>query len=501
MNLPGRTSRYAHNERRAIIDIGSNTVRLVIYAGPPRTPAVLYNEKITARLGKGVAENGQLAPKASGAALAALGRYAALLDLQGVRDVQTVATAAVRDAGNGAQFLEQVAALGLHPRLLSGEEEALAGATGVQAAFPRARGVVGDLGGGSLELTDIVDGQCQHGSSMPLGTLHLAQMRAADPAKFSARVHKLLGAADWSERAGLPFYLVGGAWRALARYAMHQQDWPLDDPHGFEMTPEGLQTLARSLGQVQGKLKADVPGLSASRLASLPDAAALLAVLTRELQPAKLVFSSWGLREGLLHGKLDPVTQAQDPMTAGIIAFAEGCGTPASLGAMVAGWTAAANPTDGRGGESLRLSATLLALASMRVEPNMRADQAVDWALRKRWVGVDAQGRAMLAAAMLANAGRSTIPPALDRLADAASLREAFGWGLAIRLCRRFSGCSPQSLSNSMLRRDGTRLMMTVREPLHALYTETVEKDLRGLATWLGLEPTLQMVRADAPLS
>ena len=128
----------AGTAEQAIIDIGSNTVRLVIYGGPARAPAVLYNEKVTARLGKGVAEDGKLSEKAMGTVLAALGRFEALLRLRGVKKVQTVATAAARDASNGPAFLARVAALGLNPRLLSGEEEAVTSARGVLAAFPGA---------------------------------------------------------------------------------------------------------------------------------------------------------------------------------------------------------------------------------------------------------------------------------------------------------------------------------------------------------------------------
>ena len=119
------------SEPRAVIDIGSNTIRLVIYGGPPRAPAVLYNEKITARLGRGVAENGRLGARAAGVGLASLARFATLTRLKGITEVDTVATAAVRDASDGQAFLEKVRGLGLNPRLLSGEEEAITSAMGV----------------------------------------------------------------------------------------------------------------------------------------------------------------------------------------------------------------------------------------------------------------------------------------------------------------------------------------------------------------------------------
>lgn len=484
------------SEQRAIIDIGSNTVRLVVYGGPPRAPVVQLNEKVTARLGKGVAEAGLLSDKSMGVALAALRRYALLLTLRDVGVVETVATAAVRDAGNGAQFLEAVAALGLKPRLLSGEEEAVTSAMGVVGAFPgAAKGVVADLGGGSLELVHVDGARCEHGGSLPFGTLRLPQLRALGPAAFAGRIRKALDAAEWHCAEGEALYLVGGSHRAFARFAMRHLQWPLDDPHGFELAPEAALKICRSV--LRGKLPAGSVGIANSRLASLPDTAALLAVLVREVRPAKLVFSAWGLREGLVFRSLAGVVQAQDPLVAGVAAFTESLGSPAAGAAMVAGWTSAANPADGANGEGLRLAATMIALASRRIEPNMRAQQVVDWALRKRWIGLDARGRAILAACALADAGRMPLPDSLGKLASAQDLREAVAWGLAIRLCRRFSGISAQALSNSALAVEGPQLVLSVREPFGALVTEAAEKDLRLLAERLGLQASLRLLKTD----
>ncbi|MFA7601936.1 MAG: Ppx/GppA family phosphatase [Novosphingobium sp.] len=479
-------------ERHAIIDIGSNSVRLVVYDGPPRAPAVLLNEKVTARLGRNLAETGDLPDKAMKLALAALGRYAALLRLMKIGSVETVATAAVREARNGGAFLEAVARLGLAPRLLSGEEEAITSAHGVMAAFPGAAGIVADLGGGSLELTKLDGATARHGISTPFGTLRLEAIRAAGPGKFTARVRKALHAARWLESTDQPLYLVGGSWRAFARYAMAELDWPLDDPHGWELDTAAAIQLCRRLGS--DKLRTDVPRLSSSRLATLPDAAALLGVLTRELQPASLVFSAWGLREGLLFRRLEPAVRAQDPLLAGVSAFAESLDVSPAAAAVVAGWTAGVCPAADPRKERLRLAATMLALAAQRTEPNLRMEEAMGWALRKRWIGIDDRERTILAMAAMANTGRTAPPPEFLRLASAADLREAATWGLATRLCRKFSACIAQPLSGSTLSHEGGRLVLTIGEPLRPLYTESVTKDLRLLAGWLGAEPAAQIV-------
>ncbi len=486
------------NRERAIIDIGSNTVRLVIFGGPRRAPTMLHNEKVTARLGKGVAEDGLLSDKAMAAALKALGRYAKLLELRGVNDVQTVATAAVRDAANGGEFLEKVRETGLSPRLLSGEEEALTSAAGIVGAFPGAKGVVADLGGGSLELVHVAGPGCERGASLPFGTLWLPQLRADGPDKFARRVRKALVATEWQCTEGEALYLVGGSHRALARLAIRQSQWPLGDPHGFELASEAVQQVCRSA--LHGGVPAAMQGVSASRLAALPNTAALLSVLLREIRPSSVVFSAWGLREGLLYQSLEQAEQARDPLLEGIGAFVESHGCARETGAMIAQWIAQVPPAvDERAGK-LRLAATMLILAAQQIEPNLRVGHALDWALHKRWIGLDESGRAMIAASVAGHSGSSELPTELYRLASQDDLCTAFIWGLAIRLCRRFSALSPVVLAGSTLRADQGKLSLALDPSLAALVNEGTEKDLRNLAESLELQPCIEIKSSEAML-
>lgn len=480
------------NAERAVIDIGSNTVRLVIFGGPPRAPTILLNEKVTARLGKGVAENGRLSDKSMQAALAALARYATILRLRRVEHVDAVATAASRDAENGPEFLAAVRALGLDVRLLSGEEEAITSATGVTAAFPGACGIVADLGGGSLELVDIEGSNCTHGTSLPLGTLRLPQLRSEGSVRFTRRVHKMLEAADWTGSTGLPLYLVGGSHRALAHYAMHALDWPFDDPHGFSMSADEARNLCQVIDR--GKLSTSIPMVSASRLAMLPDAAALLAALITDLQPERIVFSSWGLREGLLYKQLSPAQQALDPLLAGVTTFAEQLGCPRGFADTITQWTSHASILHGEGDDRLRLAATMLTLAANRMEPNLRAEESVEWALRKRWIGIDGEGRAMIAAAACTNAGHEAVFPQLERIASSRQLLAGRIWGLAIRLARRFSGGTTDALTQSALTVENGELVLSLRESVATLYTSAAEKDLKALAQVLGMKPVSRIL-------
>ena len=481
------------SDKRAIIDIGSNTVRLVIYNGPPRAPVVLLNEKVAARLGKDVGKTGLLSDKAMEAALAALARYATLLRLYGITDVETVATAASRDARNGGAFLDAVAALGLSPRLLSGEEEAGISAMGVLAAFPGARGVVADLGGGSLELVSINGEACEGGISLPFGTLRLPDLRRDGAGRFATRLREGLAGAGWARGAGQPLFIVGGSWRALALHAMHHAQWPLDDPHDFELAAEDALRICAPLAR--GRMGQTDPRITAARLASLPDAAALLANLVEQLAPSRIVFSSWGLREGLVYARLDARTRALDPMVEGIMAFAEDSHVSRRAAEEVAAWTSGIEPVGEACDSNLRLAATMLTLASMRTEPNVRADQAMDWALRKRWIGVNARGRAMMAMTVLANTGHCEVPPALARLASAADFDQAIAWGLAVRVCRKLTGCATAALDHSALTVRRDRLILSLDESVQALFNSSVAKTMRMLSDRMQLEWNVEVRR------
>lgn len=478
---------------RAVIDIGSNTVRLVVYSGSRRAPSVWLNEKVTARLGRDLATSGSLPDKAMDLALSGLARFALILRDLEVDEVQCVATAAVREATNGHLFLDRVRALGLSPRLLSGEEEARYAALGVIGAFPGARGLVGDLGGGSLELVAIADGQCHGGASLPLGTLRLPALRAKGNADFRKAVARQLDTTGLKAAATQPLYLVGGTWRALASYAMHRTRYPLSDPHAFTLSSNEAMKLARKLAAMAPAELVGIDGIPSSRAAGLPDAAALLQVMLTSLQPDALVISAWGLREGLLFDQLEPAAREADPLIAAVAHFTAPRGGSLRDATMTAGWTSSAAASLGPGSERLRLAAMLLAKAQTRLEPNMRLKHSFDWAMDKRWIGIDHRGRALMGAALRGACARPEPTPELLRLASEADLREAAGWGLAFRLCRRIGAGTRASMLTSRLERSNGKLVLWLDRERAELASDHVSSDLKALAEWLGCTPELKI--------
>lgn len=482
-----RLSQAIEQPDRAVIDIGSNTVRLVVYSGPPRAPNVWLNEKVTARLGRDLAETGMIPGEAESLALNGLRRFSAIVDNLGVTDIATVATAASRDAGNGPDFIDKVRALGLSPRVLTGEEEARASAFGVLGAFPGAHGVVADLGGGSLELAAIEDGQCRDAVSLPLGTLRLPALRAKGPREFRKAVKAELASARWAKAPSGPLYLVGGTWRAMANFAMHKAKYPLSDPQAFCLTRDEAEHITRRLIKADPERLSNIAGISANRASGLPDAAAMLRVMVQDLGPKSLVVSAWGLREGLLFDRLKDVAREQDPLLSAVTHFTTPRGADITNATLTAAWTANAVDGRNRGSERIRLAATLLTQAAARIEPNMRISHSTDWALEKRWVGLDHTGRAMIAQALRASCGAPAIESSYLRMASGKQLHRASAWGLANRLCRKIGAGTRISLTGSSLQRTGDTLVLRFAEDRAFLMADSVETELANLADWLGL--------------
>lgn len=482
---------------RAVIDIGSNTVRLVVYGGAHRAPGVLLNERIVARLGSDLRHSGAIPEPAIRLALDGLRRFRRILSDLHIDKVEVIATAAARVATNGQEFLERVRTCGFEPVLLSGEQEARASAMGVIGAFPGAKGMVADLGGGSFELVEVADGQSLRAASLPIGTLLLPGLRALGPDGFRRAIEGALDGESWTQASGGPLYMVGGTWRAMAGFAMQRRKHPLSDPHGHEIALGKARKLARRIAL------ADPAALIAARIdpmraAMLPDACALLEILLERLRPERLVFSSWGLREGWLYQLLDPLERTRDPLLSGVACFTAPRGGTPELAAMIAGWTVSALPRDGAGSERNRLAATMLAMAAIQVEPNLRLKQAISWALHKRWIDLGDEGRAMIAAALAASCGSVDLPRSLFRLTGEDRLKEAQCWGLGIRLARRLGGGSRASLRNSALLRENGRLVLCLGESHADLRADHVEADLAALAERLGLSPALEVVPNDS---
>jgi len=480
--------------RTGIIDIGSNSVRLVVYEGAARLPAVLFNEKVMAGLGRALSDTGAIDAGGLKRARSALARFAALAREMQVSELRTVATAAVRDASNGGELIRAAEALGLKVELLSGVEEATASGMGVLSGIPDADGVVGDLGGGSLELVRVVAGTVTDRVSFPLGVLRLGVIRAEGKGVLDRRVATLIAEAGWRGRGkDLPFYLVGGSWRALARLDMHRTDYRLPVVHQYPIGLDRVGELQQILTEIpKAELKA-IPDISGARIPTLGDATALLLSLLKHLGSSGSVVSAYGLREGLLYQRLTPEQRLEDPLIAAARDEGDRSGRFPEHGDLLDAWIAPLFD-DSPGLGRIRHAACLLADVGWRANPEFRAERGMEIALHGNWVAIDSAGRAVLAQALYtALGGGLGCPEPLERLADGESLARARLWGLAIRLGQRLSGGVAAPLKRSHVALEDGSLALSLEHRDEALYGEAVEKRHKALAGAFGREPVLEV--------
>ena len=478
-----RTLAAEQSRRTAIIDIGSNSIRLVVYDGPRRLPFILFNEKIMAGLGAQLSQNGRIGEEAMERALVALERFERLCGEMAVDELRCVATAAVREAQNGLELIQRASEIGLDVRLLTGEEEGMASAYGLLSGMPDADGVMGDLGGGSLELVRVRAGKVERAVSLPLGVLRVAEIRRKGKGALTRRFDALLNEHGFADiEPGLPFYMIGGSWRALARLDMSLTRYPLPIIHHYEMAPGRVGALQRWIDREAKASAKGMPAISGARAPTLPDAAHLLSAVVARLKSSHLTVSAFGLREGLLFQSLPDGLRREDPLLTATRAEGDAQGRFVGHGDHIHRWIGALFLSDAPQWARIRHAACLLADVGWRANPEFRAERGLEVALHGNWVGITAEERAVLAQALHANFGGGvTVAPGLTALAGEDLLKRATQWGLAIRLCQRLSGGAEAPLDGSTLAiRDGT-IILHLEPDFACLAGETVSRRLRQL--------------------
>jgi exopolyphosphatase/guanosine-5'-triphosphate,3'-diphosphate pyrophosphatase len=440
----------------AVIDVGSNSVRLVLYRVEGRAVWTVFNEKILAGLGRDIALTGRLSAEGVEAAMAALRRFAALVAAIKPDRVFAVATAAARDAEDGPAFCRRVRAeTGLDLRVLSGAEEARYAALGVLAGAPASIGIAGDLGGASLELIRL--GEPDQGVTLPLGPFAFRDTGRFDPDRIQSQVERRLK--PHAERLATPlFHAVGGAWRNVALLAMRMSAYPLEIVHQYELTRREALEAAHVIARQSVRSLEKIEGISKRRLETLPHAAAVLEGLVGALGVERVVLSAYGLREGVLFEAMPEAVRSQDPLIEGCTAWSGRDGANPQLGAAVEAWVAPAftglEPVLGIRDPVLVSAACRLADLGARLHPDHRADLIFAQVLRAPIPGMNHTERAYLATALFArHTAAASIPQAelIARLLNHEGVQRARALGAAIRLACDLCGRSPELLVRSAL--------------------------------------------------
>lgn len=476
----------------AVIDIGSNSIRLVVYSGPQRSPSIIFNEKVLVGLGRELADTGALSAQAQDRARAALARFQQLTRYMGVRRVRTVATAAVRDASNGAEFARAIERLGLSCEILSAEQEAMLAGEGVLSAIPDADGIAGDLGGGSLELVEIGDGKVGAGVSLPIGVLRVKGGRRGTE-EITRAIRDGLDQAGLRRRGkNRPFYMVGGSWRALARLDMTAAGYPLPITHEYSMAPARVRQLEQMVEALGAKGAKAVPAVTTERIPTLPAAAKMLAVIVDTIKPSRLIVSSYGIREGLLFAGLPKGQRSADPLISAARDASLAVRRFEEHGDQLDEWIAPIFE-DSPDLERLRLASCILADAAWQAHPDFRAERGVELALHGNWVGIDAAGRVLMAQALYSNFGAPQLLPdeTLRALCRPEAIERAHQWGLAMRLGQRLCGGVGAALKGTHVECTAKRVRLLVDRRRAALVGEAVERRLARLAEACGKRPEI----------
>jgi exopolyphosphatase/guanosine-5'-triphosphate,3'-diphosphate pyrophosphatase len=367
--------------------------------------------------------------------------------------------------------------------VLSPEREAALAGEGVLSAIPDANGIVGDLGGGSLELVDVAEREVRSGVSLPLGVLRLdTSSRGERETRDAVRAGvKQLGGVK--KTRGRTFFMVGGSWRALARIDMAETDYPLPITHEYRMIPKRTRELRRIVAQPDPKWS---KAAAAARLASAPVAAMLLDVLADELEPSDLVVSTFGIREGLLFSNLKPRTRARDPLIEAAREAGGGEHRFGQHGDLLDQWISPLFD-DAPEMSRLRRASCLLADVAWQANPGFRADRGIEMALHGNWVAITATERVIMAQALSSNFGREKLPDSkLAQLCTEAELRRAHQWGLAMRLGQRLSGGVASVLEHTGFSIEEGTIRLHVLQAEHALVGEPVKRRLSRLGEALG---------------
>ncbi|MBL4907641.1 MAG: Ppx/GppA family phosphatase [Sneathiella sp.] len=482
----------------AVIDIGSNSVRLVVYDGPSRVPLPKFNEKVLCGLGGDLGHSQLLGQRAMEEAMRALRRYTALVNHMGIDRVFVAATAAVREATNGSEFVAEIEQeCDLNVQVLSGKQEARFAGLGVLSGMPFADGLVGDLGGGSLELVRVGDHKTGDTATLPLGALRLSRMNMED-GELKSYLQKYFSDLEWLDTIkGKNFYVVGGAWRALARYHISKINHPLNIIHNYKLPFADMRLLVQEIISKSEAELLEVPLVSKSRVGTIRTAALIMDQLFNVIEPKSVVFSANGLREGMLYSEQKKDVRKRDPLLETCRDMAAREGRFAEHGEEIYNWMKPAFVHLGDKGQRLALAAATLSDIAWSMSSDYRAAQAYRRIFRAPFSGIGHKGRAIVALAVYArykgNLEGAAAEGALSLLPDD-NKQHALSVGLALRLSQTLSGGTQGILPQTKLTSTDSRITLEIPAELSVLLGVHAEKRLAALAKVLNKSHMIRIV-------
>jgi len=470
----------------AVLDIGSNSVRMVIYDGFARVPFPLFNEKVACGLGRGLAKTGKLSPEGVLLAKKALTRFFKMGQILGISRTDLMATAAMRDAEDGPDFARWIEALfGSPVNILSGADEAQLAAHGVLCGIPDADGIVGDLGGGSLDVVSIDHGRFGNHETLPLGHLRLLEESDGKIEKAAGFIEKHMEKISWvSSARARNFYVVGGAWRSIARVFMYRAMYPLNVIDNYVVSKDQAVRLLNGIIKASPEELASIPTIAKRRVHTLPLVSLVMRRLIEMSEPAHLVFSGYSMREGQFLKSLPDELRYEDPLLAACSRLIEQRGRFEAHGHEIFDWMSPLFPVESKDERRLRLATCLLSDISWFEHPDFRASHAFQRALHLPFAGLTHRDRAMLAFAI---AFRYDGEPkffeetGIQELVDEEGMRRARTLGSALRLATTLCHGAPGLLGKTQLSYDGGVLELTLPNDGIIFSSDPIQRRVQAL--------------------
>jgi exopolyphosphatase / guanosine-5'-triphosphate,3'-diphosphate pyrophosphatase len=488
--------------RIAVVDLGSNSLRLVVFERLGGALFPLLNEKVMCALGRGIASTGRLNAEGMALALVNLRRFVALARALGVEHLAVLATAAVRDAIDGPSFAAEVGRqCGVPVKIIDGAEEARLSAAGVLAGIPEADGLVGDLGGGSVELIWIRGagaaeiGEIGRGVTLPLGPLRLMELGDSVKAISEAAERALLAASVLNETPGKNLYLVGGAARAIARLHMEHTHYPIHIVHQYAIGRRHAEAFFDIIGRQSRKSLERITSITRKRLEFVPSAALVLRKLIAVAAPHSVIFSAFGLREGYAYSLIRDRVRGPDPLIAACAAISRSQSRFHLDGDRLQGWTAPLFPNLAEGARRLHRAACWLSDIAWSEHPDYRAELAFTRSLRMPFAAISHTDRVFVATVLHTRYGGAADDPIKDPtrpLLDERAAGEVRTLGLALRLAHTLSGGTIDLLSEVWLGREGDSLVLEIPSTGSLFVGETVQRRLDLLSHSLGMTPVVR---------
>jgi exopolyphosphatase/guanosine-5'-triphosphate,3'-diphosphate pyrophosphatase len=469
----------------AVIDIGSNSVRMVVYHALDRVPMPLFNEKYYCGLAQGLQTTGKLSPDGVALAHQALARFTLMLERFHIKRALVIATAAIRDAKDGKAFVKELQKRhGLKVKVIDGEREATLAGLGIMGSMWQPEGLCADLGGGSLELALIECGAVTHIHSLPLGALRLLGQFGGATDKMHAHVRAELASIKWLSKARVSScYAIGGGFRSIAKLHVRQSESPLKLVHEYAMDSASLKQVHKEVCALDETQIAALPGISAKRAATLPIATSVLNMLLDLSGAKRSIFSVAGIREGLAHEQLSAKERRADPLLASARVLSTIAGRKGRYAKELFGWMQPLFANEPKTHARLRLAFCQISEIAWTIDPNFRAEWSFLRIMQSDMKGLNHPERVMLALALY---HRYQVKLKKDyaelSLLSDAQKQWAQMVGIAANLAFQLSGGQAGNLHHAQLTIDAENTpAIKLDKTAKALYTEVVEKRLEGL--------------------